>query len=130
MSELKIRKDLNEMVDYIGFKHSETKYGVRNVCNVKLFNGVIIEFADKDGIYELFQSYASLDKDFILSRELVEEFKTNDDGENVGTYICVKYTLKDESVVRLFARNFNSNKLIDNYYQLYKQTKKAETPKK
>lgn len=128
MSEkIVVRKDLNEIVNYIGFKVN--KFGkAYNV--VKLFNGVEIEFVDKNGVYDLFQSYLALDKDFIKTKELVEELRTNEEGESIGTYICVKYTLKDGSIHRLFSKNFNADKSINNYYQLYKNTQKAEQPKK
>ena len=55
--EFNIREDLNEMVKEIGFRHIETKFGARNVVNVVLFNGEIVEFKDSDGVYEVCQSY-------------------------------------------------------------------------
>lgn len=127
MENFKIREDLNDMVLNIGFVHSKTKYGDRNVCNVKLFNGVTIDFKDNDKIYEMFQSYVALgNKDFIKSKALVEEYKTDDMGETVGTYICVKYELVDGTIVRLFPNNFNVNKTIDNYYNLFKKQQKID----
>ena len=121
-----VREDLNDIVKNIGFKTiKNSKYGDRHVCNVTLFNDEVIEFRDSDGLYDLFQSYVKCGiKDFIKSRELVEEVKTNDEGESESTYICVKYTLNDDSVYRLFVSRFNSNKIINNYYNLYKKLKK------
>ncbi len=130
MENFKIREDLNSIVSDIKFKSNKTNYGIRNVCNVILFNDKVIEFRDTDNLYELFQSYVDIgETDFIKSKELVEEYKKNAEGEIEGTYICVKYTLKDGSVYRLFATKFNSNKMIDNYYKFYKQQKKSENKK-
>lgn len=127
MENLKIREDLNDIVKNIGFKHIENKFGERNVCLVKLFNDKVIEFKDSDGTAEVLQSYADLgEKDYIESKKLVEELKTDEEGNNVGNYICVKYSLKDGSVYRLFASKFTSNKVIDNYYTLYKKLQKNE----
>jgi len=130
IKEITIREDLNEIVKDIRFKVIENKFGTRKVVNVVLFNDEIVEFADKENIYELFQSFIKCgETDFIKSKELVEEFKLDDMEEKVGTYICVKYTLKDDSTYRLFTSKFSSNKIIDNYYKLYKNTKKIETKK-
>ena len=127
MEKLKIRENLNEIVKEIKFKSIKTNYGVRNVCNVILFNDVVIEFRDTDGVYELFCSYKDLgETDFIKSKQLVEEPRKNDEGEIESTYICVKYTLKDGSVYRLFATKFNANKMIDNYYKLYFKNKESK----
>ena len=132
MEEVKfeIRKDLNEIVKEIRLKKIKTKYSERNVCLVTLFNDEVIEFSDKEKIYELFQSYVKCgETDFIKSKELVEEYKLDDEGSTIGTYVCVKYTLNDEGVYRLFVSNFNSLKMLDNYYKLYKKTKKVEKQK-
>lgn len=127
MDKLKIREDLNKIVSKIAFKTIRTNYGTRHLCIVTLFNDVSIEFKDSDGLFELFQSYIDVgETDFIKSKELVEEYKKNDEGEVEGTYICVKYTLKDDSVYRLFATKFNSNKMIDNYYRLFKNKEKLK----
>lgn len=124
--ELKIREDLNEMVKDIKFKHIETKYGVRNVVNVILFNGEIIEFKDSEGVYEVFQSYIKCgEKDFIKSKKLVEEFKKDEEGNVDGTYICVLYELTDETKYRLFVSKFTSVKILNNYYNLFKKNQKT-----
>lgn len=125
-----IREDLDDMVESIGFSSSKTRYGLINNCNVKLFNGVVIPFRDNDKIFELFQSYVALgEKDFIKSKKLVEEQRVDDTGEVIGTYICVKYELTDDSVIRLFSNNFNIVKSIDNYYKLFKKEQKIKTTK-
>lgn len=127
MENFKIREDLNDMVANIGFVHTKNRYGERNYCNVKLFNNVNIEFRDNDKVYELFQSYVALgDKDFIKSRALVEELKIDDMGEVTGTYICVKYELKDGTTIRLFPNSFNISKTIDNYYKQFKLQQKVD----
>lgn len=130
MEEIKVRKDLNEIVKSIGFVTiKNTRYGDRHVCNVKLFNDKVIEYRDTENLYDLFQSYTELyGADFIKSKELVEELKTDENGQVVGKYICVKYIIADdegEHVYRMFASNFNSNTIIDNYYKLYKKNKKT-----
>lgn len=128
MEEIKVREDLNDMVKSIGFSHNKTKFGYVNICNVKLFNDVVIEFRDNDKVFELLQSYSALgDKDFIKSRSLVEEYKLDDTGEKVGTYVCVKYELTDGTIIRMFPNSFNVSKSIDNYYKLFKQTMKVKS---
>lgn len=125
-SEFKIRKDLNEIVKKIKLLPIKTNFGTRNVCNVVLFNDVTVEFKDTDNLVQLFQSYVDKgETDFIKSKELVDEYKKDEEGVIVGTYICVRYTLNDGAVYRLFARHFSSNKLIDNYYDLYKKSKNS-----
>ena len=69
------------------------------------------------------------EKDFIKSKKLVEEQRVDDTGEVIGTYICVKYELTDDSVIRLFSNNFNIVKSIDNYYKLFKKEQKIKTTK-
>lgn len=124
--DIKIREDLNDMVKDIKFVKIKTRYGDRVVCNVTLFNNEIIEFSDKDGVYALFTSYLKCgETNFIKSKELVEEYKKNDEGEIVGSYICVKYTLKDDSVYRFFVSRFTSLKILDNYYNLFKKQVKT-----
>lgn len=128
-----VREDLNCIVaeNGIKFKTIRNKFGERHVCEVTLFNGETIEFKDSEGLFELFQSYVKCgETDFIKSKELVEELKTDDEGASVGTYICVKYVLKNEKVYRLFTTKFTSNDIIENYYGLYKKNNKVETPKK
>ncbi len=135
-----VRKDLNEIVTVIGMKSPENDRFGRSVCVVKLINGQVLQFRDKDGFYDLLKSYELAGKkraDFIKSKELVEELKKsdedNDDMQEVGknTYICVKYTLiKDgtEKVYRLFPSRRVDYDIIDNCYDFYKQHKK-ETKK-
>lgn len=134
MSEKKIvvKEDLNEIVKSIGFKKIKNNFGERFVCVVTFNNGKVIEFRDNEHIYELFQSYVDMgETDFIKSKELVEELKKDDEGQAVGTYICVKYVLNDENntTLRLFTSKFNDNLIIDNYYRAYKK-EKATSPKK
>lgn len=133
MEKLKIREDLNDIVmpDGIKFSSTKTRYGLRNICVVKLFNGEKIEFPDTEKLYELFQSYVKCgERNFIESVKLVEELSNADLGSDEKLYICVKYTLKDGSVYRLFPSDFKINKMIDNYYNFYQRTKKVENPKK
>lgn len=131
MDKIIVREDLNIIVKGINLKKIKNKFGERNVCVVTLFNDEVIEFKDNENLYELFQSYIKCgEADFIKSKELVEEVRKDEEENEIGTYICVKFTLKDESVYRLFVSKFNSNKIIDNYYKLYKNSKKVESPKK
>ena len=49
----------------------------------------------------------------------------NEDGEVLGTYICVRYELCDGTKVVLFATDsFSTRKILDNYYKLYKEEQK------
>lgn len=122
MENLKIREDLNDMVKEIKWNVQETKYGIRYFCNVKLFNDEIIEFSDKNGVYEVLKSYSKCgEKDFVKSRKLVEEFKVDDSGSVVSTYICLRYELVDGTIFKLFLTKFNSNLVINNYYNLFKK---------
>jgi len=132
MSNLEIRKDLNEMVESMGFKTIKNRYGFRYPYIVKLWNGVEIEFKDDANIRKLFQSYADMgEADFIKSKGLVDELKQDDEGQVESRYTCVKYELKDGSVVRMFpVQRFNDVIIIDNYYNLFKKQKKVESPKK
>lgn len=126
-NELKVRKDLNEIVKEIGFKEEKNRFGVRRFVNVVLFNGKAIQFKDTEGKFDLFQSYKDCGQtDFIKSKELIDEIKTNEEGEPVGIYTCVKYELTDGSIHRFFAGRFVDDKIISNYYELYKKEKKAK----
>lgn len=123
--ELKIREDLNKIFLSAKFKTIETKYNKRVVCNVTLFNNEVIEFKDSDGVFELFQSYhKSGQRDFIESTKLVDEISKEKDDKEPRLYTCLLYTLKDGSKYRLFPTKFISNKIIDNYYNLYKSQQK------
>ena len=131
MSDLEIRKDLNEMVKSAGFKQVKNRYGVRYPYIVTLFNGVEIEFKDDANIRKMFQSYADMgETDFIKSKALVDELKQDEEGQVEKRYTCIKYELKDGRIVRLFPVQLNDNVTIDNYYYLFQKNKKAELPKK
>lgn len=131
MEKIVVREDLNDIVKAINLKKIKNKFGERNVCVVTLFNDEVVEFKDNENLYELFQSYMKCgETDFIKSKELVEELRKDEENNVIGSYICVRYTLKDDSVYRLFVSKFNSNKIIDNYYKLYINSKKVESPKK
>lgn len=126
-TEIKVRKDLNDIVKSIKFVDVKFRNIVRHKCNVTLFNDVVIEFNDTEKLFELFKSYVDMgETDFVQSKELVEECKKDNEGEIVSTYICVRYTLKDGGVYRLFTSSFNDNKRIENYYNLYKKLKKQK----
>ena len=87
--------------------------------------GKAFELRDKDGVYDAIQSYVTLgEKDFIKSKQLVEEIKVDDEGNETGTYVCIKYELTDGNVFRFF---FERPQLIviDNLYKLYKKNQKT-----
>lgn len=131
MSNLEIRKDLNEMVEKMGFRTAKNRYGVRYPYIVTLFNGVEIEFKDDANIRKLFQSYADMgEADFIKSKALVDELKQDEEGQVEKRYACVKYELKDGKIIRLFPSIANDSIVIDNYYNLFQKQKKVESPKK
>lgn len=124
--ELKIREDLNSIVRDIKFKKIENKFGTRYVCNVTLFNNEVIEFKDSDGVFDLFNSYHKCgETNFIKSKKLVDEISEAKDDKEARVYTCVLFELNDGSKYRLFPTKFVSNKIIDNYYNLYKKNKKV-----
>lgn len=134
--EVKVREDLNLIVTKIGMKPPESdRYG-RSSCVVKLVNGQILNFRDKDGFFDLLKSYELAGKkpeDFIKSKELVEELKkVNDENlddmqdEGKNTYICVKYVLDkdgEDKIYRLFPSRRVDYDIIDNCYEFYKKQK-------
>lgn len=131
---LKVREDLNEMVKSIGMKLEDGRYGRQSICVVKLFNGEVINFVDKNcALYDLLNSYVKLGgKDYIKSKKMEERIKnqkvdTVDDDigdDGLSTYICVVYTLEDGTEQFLFpSRKFTDRKIIDNYYKLFKKQK-------
>jgi hypothetical protein len=126
-NNIKIREDLNDMVTSIGFKTISNRFGDRHVVEVKLWNNEVIEFKDDKKLFEICMSFKKCgETDFIKSRKLVEDFVINEDGEVTGTYICVRYELTDGTKVVLFASDsFSARKILDNYYKLYKKTKKS-----
>lgn len=128
--ELKIREDLNVIVESIKFKTISNKFGTRNVCIVTLFNKETIEFKDAEGVFELFMSYTKCgEKDFVKSVKLVDEISKEKEDKEPRVYTCVLYELKDGSTYRLFPSKFVSNKIIDNYYNLYKKNQKPSAVK-
>lgn len=120
MEEIKVRENLNDMVKKIELKRISNKYGDRDICKVTLFNNEVIEFKDKDGLYDLIASYKKCGiTDAVVSCRLVEEVKTDDVGEQLSKFVCVAYTLKDGSIYRMFVSKFASLKIIDNYWGLF-----------
>ena len=130
--DIKIREDLNDMVRSIKFRTISSRFGDRHVVDVTLFNGKTVEFKDDKKLFEICMSFKDIgETDFIKSKKLVEEMNVNEDGEIVGTYICVRYELCDSTKVVLFATDsFSTRKILDNYYKLYKETNKPTSLKK
>lgn len=129
---VKVREDLNDMVQKISLNQEQTRYGTRSTCTVKLFNNETIAFADNEGLYELLMSYKkSGQTGYLKSIKLVEELKTGKvdvadggDDDDTTTYICVLYELADGTKYRLFpSRRYVARKIIDNYYNLFKKQK-------
>ena len=127
--ELKIREDLNAIVDSIKFKTISNKFGTRNVCIVTLFNKETIEFKDAEGLFDLLVSYTRCGEKDFFTVKLVDEISKEKEDKEPRVYTCVLYTLKDGSTYRLFPSKFVSNKIIDNYYNLYKKNQKPSTNK-
>ncbi len=130
MENVKIRVDINDMVDSIKLQKVKTRYNERNVCQVKFFNGVKVEFKDSEGLYDLLCNLKACGKDatkLIKSRKLVEEEKTasliiDGDDENSKTYFCVLYELEDGKAFRLFlARPYVDKLAIEAVYEKYKE---------
>lgn len=131
-----VRKDLNDMVTKIEFGAVKGRYGVNYVATVTLFNGETVEFIDNNGgVYALLDSYRKCGIDgFLVAKKLVEEeyqstadITSDEVDEANGTYICVKFFLKDGTEQRLFPRRkYVDRKIIDNYYALFKASQKAQ----
>jgi len=130
--EIVVREDLNDMVKSINFKTISNRFGERHIVEVTLFNGKVLEFKDDKKLFEICMSFKDIgESNFLKSKKLVEELNINEDGEVLGTYICVRYELCDGTKVVLFASDsFSTRKILDNYYKLYKETHKSETIKK
>lgn len=125
MEDLKVRKDINEIVKKIELSIVKTKKFTRPVCVVTLFNDTTIEFADKDGLGELVKVYiANGIKDFLISKKLVEDFAYEGEGESktpVNTYVAVRYELKNGQTFNMFPSKRAGGAIIDVYYDVYKQ---------
>lgn len=129
MEEIKIRKDLNEIVERIGFATIKSSYGTRHPLRVVLkdgsVTGKVLDIRDKDGVYDAIQSYQLLgEKDFVKRKELVEELSIDEEGNASGSYICVKYELADGNIFRFFFER-PQQIIIENLYKLYKRTLKS-----
>ena len=122
-----IRENLNDIVKSICVKRIHSKYGDRDVCHVKLYNDEIVEFKDKDGLYDLLHSYDKCGvNNAVKSKKLVDDFKRDDEGQIVGKFVCVVYEFIDGSVYRMFVSHFSSLKVIDNYYNLFMKNNKVK----
>jgi len=132
IKDIVVREDLNDMVRSINFRTITFRSGERHVVEVTLFNGKVLEFRDDKKLFEICMSFKDIgETDFIKSKKLVEELNVNEDGEVIGTYICVRYELCDGTKVVLFATDsFSTRKILDNYYKQFRELKKAESPKK
>ena len=130
--EFVVREDLNDMVRSINFRTINFRSGERHVVEVTLFNGKVLEFKDDKKLFEICMSFKDIgETEFIKSKKLVEELNVNEDGEVVGTYICVRYELCDGTKVVLFATDsFSTRKILDNYYKQFKELNKSVNLKK
>ena len=131
IKDIVVREDLNDMVRSINFRTITFRSGERHVVEVTLFNGKVLEFRDDKKLFEICMSFKDIgETEFIKSKKLVEELNVNEDGEIMGTYICVRYELCDSTKVVLFATDsFSTRKILDNYYKHYKELKKTDLKK-
>ena len=126
--EIEIRKDLNNIVKEIKLKLNKTRYSERKLCEVKVFNGDTIDFADTEGLYDMVSTYKKLGIECVKDKKLVEEIQKNPtDEEKAPTYVCLLFTLVDGSEFRLFPSRRADKLRIEAYYQAYK---KANSEKK
>lgn len=124
--DLNVREDLNDIVKTARYEEIKSKYGTRHPYFVTLFNNVKIEFSDPDNFYDLLISAKDAGlKDYVISKRLVEELKTNEDNEPERVYVCMKYELSDGSTVRLFPKSAFARRTLINYYNLFKAQQKA-----
>lgn len=129
---VKIREDLHKIVSKIRFEEVGNSKYKRMACCVHLFDGRIVEFRDKDNLYNLLLSFVEAgDKDIVVSVKLVEEerkassvfafdFEEDEKDINSNTYICVLYTLANGQIMRLFPAEKYGRQLIDNKYKQFK----------
>lgn len=125
-SQVKIVNILDDVVKLAKFTDVKTKYGLRHPFILTLkTNDVKIEFDDKEGFYDYLMAFKNCgEKDYVKSKHLVEEAKYNEEGQIERTFICIRYELSDGSIVRLFPKQFNANKIIKKYYDFYISSKK------
>ena len=132
MEKVALRTDLNEMVASIGLKVLKTKYSERPVCQVTLFNGVVVNFKDENGLCDLVSMYRRLGHDIsevVKSKKLIEDYSTGtlDEDNKDGKYFCVVYELKDGDKFHLFPdRKFVDKKILNLNYEAWKQAKKEQ----
>lgn len=124
-----LREDLNEIVKKIGFAEIRSSYGTRHPLRVIIENGTptgkTLEIRDKDGVYDAIESYRILgEKDYIKSKELVEEISTDAEGNETKPYVCIKYELNDGNIFRFFLER-SQQIIVDNMYKLYKKNQKS-----
>lgn len=124
--ELKVREDVNEMVKEIKFKVTNTKYGDRATCNIRLFNDEVLECPDSDGVFPVLKSFAQTGaKDYMKTPRLVEEISK----DGTSTYFCALYELTDGTIFRLFPSNRNAKLILNNYYNLFKRLQSQKIQK-
>ena len=131
MEKIEVRNDLNEIVKSINFVEVKSSYGTRHPLRIRLDDGTAqgksLEIRDKDGVYDAIQSYVTLgEKDFIKSKQLIEETKVDEEGNESSKYVCIKYELNDGNVFRFFPERPQLI-VIDNLYKLYKKNHKTPT---
>ena len=123
--EFKVREDLNDIVTNIRIVSRKTNYGSISECIVKFFNDEEVIFSDRNKVYNLLRSFIITGQTgYLKSKKLVEELKRDEEGNIVGTYICVKYELTNGEIYRLFPKDYTSNTMIKNYYDFYKSKEK------
>ena len=134
-----VREDLNKIVSAISVKLEKGRFNDKSICSVKLFNGQVAYFIDKDNkVYDILKVYKDMGfdvKDVIKSKKLVEREKKDGvviDAEDVfeknsKTYIAVLYDLGDGNEYLMFPQKRRDTILINLSYDKFKEGQK--TPK-
>lgn len=132
-----VREDFNEIVTSIGLSLEKGRFNDKSICSVKLYNGQVAKFFDKDkNLYDVLKVYKDMGfelKNVIKSRKLVEKEKKSDFeidndifDEKSGTFIAVSYILEDNREYLMFPERQCDLKLVNLSYDKFKQEQKAQ----
>ena len=120
--------DMTKMIVSSKFVVQNSKYGTRVTLKVKLFNGEEIDFSDKNGVYDVLNSYKKIGAtNYIKSRKLVKVETLDEEGNVTKRYIAIRYIFQDENgenICLLFPSKFASNVCLENYYRKFCETNK------
>ncbi|MBQ3158564.1 MAG: hypothetical protein IJB98_02600 [Clostridia bacterium] len=129
-NQIKLRKDINEIVKDIKFALEKGRYNTKKVCKVTLYNEDIISIDDKDDICSIISTYKKLGVgNCVKSATLVEEIQKEITDENKDPkYVCVLVVINDgeeDREFRLFPSSADKIR-INMYYNAFQAKKKEK----